>query len=132
MADDVPQSRVEIEPGATIYSPYFSVGTVLEVREATPPAVPGITWSAPQWSVDGEVLTPDEDGRVALPTTVSLDLGVAELLLTNSATNGGGGGTSDGRLPSTGGEPFLPFVILGALAAVMLGTYLAIRRRGRV
>ncbi|WP_158297193.1 DUF5979 domain-containing protein [Zhihengliuella sp. ISTPL4] len=139
-ADDVPQSRVEIEPGETIYSPYFSVGTVLEVREATPPAVPGITWSTPQWSVEGEILTPDEDGRVALPTTVSRDLGVAELLLTNTANSSGGGDDgggdgddgSDGQLPSTGGEPFSPLVILGALAAVLLGTYLAIRRRGRI
>lgn len=145
-ANEVPQSRVEIEPGATILSPYFPVGTILKVREAAPPSVPGLAWSEPQWSVDGEVLQPDADGRVALPTTVSRDVGVAELLLTNTANGGGGGsggggdggggddgggGGSGGALPSTGGQPVSPLVLLGALAAVLLGAFLASRRRRR-
>ncbi|WP_176697067.1 DUF5979 domain-containing protein [Microbacterium sp. 3J1] len=122
-ADDVPQPRTSLQEGVTIYSPYFPVGTILEVQEVPPPAIPSIVWSEPVWSVDGEVLPPEENGRVALPTTVSRDLGVAQLTLTNSA---------DGTpLPSTGGEPISVFVPLGALAALLLGSFLVARRPSR-
>ena len=118
--DGVAQQRVELEPNVTVLSPYFPVGTILEVREAAVATIPGVDWATAQWSVYGQVLTPTDDGRVVLPTTVSRDLGVAQLTLTNTA--------NARPLPATGGGGPSALVPLGGLAAVLLGAFLVTRR----
>ncbi|WP_109208582.1 MULTISPECIES: DUF5979 domain-containing protein [Microbacterium] len=121
--DGEAQPRVELVPGQPVYSPYFPIGTILEVQEGPLPALPGVTWEDPVWVADGETLIPEDNGRVVLPMTVSRDPQVAQLTLTN---------TLDAEpLPATGGGAMSPLVPLGAVGLIALGALLATRRARR-
>jgi LPXTG-motif cell wall-anchored protein len=75
-------------------------------------------------TVDGEMLTPQANGRTLLPMSVSRDPQLAELTLTNTA--------SSRPLPATGGGGIPPLVPLGAVVLIALGALLATRRTRRV
>ncbi|GAA5085683.1 hypothetical protein GCM10025760_04850 [Microbacterium yannicii] len=121
--DGDPQPRIELVPNEPVYSSYFPVGTILEVREGELPSIPGVDWGTPVWTVNGEILTPQENGRTLLPMSVSRDPQVAELTLTNTATTR--------PLPATGGGGLSPLVPLGALGLIALGVVLMTRRTQR-
>jgi len=121
--DGVQQPRVELAPNEPVYSTYFPVGTILEVQEGGLPSIPGVDWGTPAWSVNGETLTPQENGRTLLPMSVSRDPQVAELTLTNTATTR--------PLPATGGGGLSPLVPLGAVGLIVLGAVLTLRRTRR-
>ncbi|MDR7110338.1 choice-of-anchor A domain-containing protein [Microbacterium trichothecenolyticum] len=122
--DGVAQPRIELEPNVTITSPYFPVGTIIQAREADLPSIPGVDWGSPVWTVDGEALVPDEDGKVTLPMSEVRTPQTAELTLTNTA--------STRPLPATGGGGLSPLVPLGAVGLIALGVLLAARRARRV
>jgi hypothetical protein len=122
--DGVAQPRIELEPNVTITSPYFPVGTIIEAREADLPAVPGADWGTPVWTVDGEALVPDENGKVTLPMSEVRTPQTAELTLTNTLTTS--------PLPATGGGGLSPLVPLGAVGLIALGLLFAMRRARRV
>ncbi|GAA5195831.1 DUF5979 domain-containing protein [Microbacterium jejuense] len=128
--DGEPQTPVELEPNVAILSPYFPVGTVIEAEEGDLPDVPGVDWGTPTWSVDGQTLTPDADGRVTLPIAQTTSPQTAELTLTNTATTQPTPtpAPTPGPLPATGGGAVSPLVPLGALTAIALGAFLTIRR----
>jgi LPXTG-motif cell wall-anchored protein len=86
--------------------------------------IPGVDWGTASWTVDGETLTPESNGRVLLPMSISRDPQIAELTLTNTA------GTRP--LPATGGGGVSPLVPLGAVVLIALGGLLAARRPRRV
>jgi LPXTG-motif cell wall-anchored protein len=117
------QPRVELEPNVTVYSPYFPVGTILEVDEGELPSIPGVDWGTPVWTVDGETLTPETNGRTLLPMSASRDPQVAELTLTNTA--------GSRPLPATGGGAISPLVPIGSVVLIALGALLATRRTQR-
>lgn len=119
----VAQPAVEIQQGETIYSPYFPVGTIIEAREGEFPAIPGIDWGEPVWSVDGDVLVPDADGVVTLPMEQARSPLTAQLTLTNTAATR--------PLPSTGGGGLSPLVPLGAIGLITVGLILTMRRPRR-
>ncbi|MEU1971354.1 DUF5979 domain-containing protein [Microbacterium sp. NPDC019599] len=121
--DDVAQTRVELEPNVAVTSPYFPVGSILEVREGEVPSIPGVDWGTPTWSVNGEVLTPADDGRVVLPIAVTGDRAPAELTLTNTG--------STRPLPATGGGGLSPLIPLGGLALILVGAGLVAARTRR-
>ncbi|MEV5070099.1 choice-of-anchor A family protein [Microbacterium sp. LMI12-1-1.1] len=121
--DGVAQPRVELTPNVPVYSPYFPVGTILEVQEGELPSVPGVDWGAPVWTVDGETLTPEANGRTLLPMSVARDTDVAELTLTNTAVTR--------PLPATGGGAISPLVPIGSVVLIALGALLATRRTQR-
>ncbi|MFK4835809.1 DUF5979 domain-containing protein [Microbacterium sp. ZW T2_14] len=121
--DAEPQTRVELTPNVPVLSPYFPVGTILEVQEVPLPAIPGVDWGEPVWTVDGETLVPEPNGRTLLPMSISRDPKVAELTLTNTATTR--------PLPATGGGAISPLVPLGAVVLIALGGLLATRRTRR-
>ena len=106
-----------------MYSPYFPVGTILEVDEGELPAIPGLDWGVPVWTVDGETRTPEANGRTLLPMSVSRDPQVAELTLTNTAASR--------PLPATGGGAISPLVPIGSVALIALGALLVTRRTQR-
>jgi choice-of-anchor A domain-containing protein len=112
-----------LEPNVPVYSPYFPVGSIIQGREGDLPAIPGVEWGDPVWTVDGEQLVPDENGLITLPMTVTRDQAPAELTLTNTADSQ--------PLPATGGGGLSPLVPLGALGLITLGAFLAIRRPRR-
>ena len=58
-----PITVTSLHPSSPVTLPY---GTSVQLREATPPLVPGVTWGSPAWSVDG---TP------VAGTTVSITVG---------------------------------------------------------
>ena len=119
--DGTAQTRVELVPNVAVVSPYFPVGSILEVREGELPSVPGVDWGTPVWTANGEVLTPDEDGIVVLPISVTGENDPAELTLNNTAS---------GRpLPATGGGGLSPLVPIGALAFIIVGVALVVSRR---
>ena len=122
--DGEAQPRVDLEPNVPVYSDYFPVGTILEASEGELPVIPGVVWGTPSWTVDGETLTPESNGRIVLPMSVSRDPQVAELTLTNTA--------STRPLPATGGGGISPLVPLGAVVLIALGGLLATRRTRRV
>ena len=113
------QPRVELEPNVTVYSPYFPVGTILEVDEGELPPIPGVDWGTPVWTVDGETLTPEANGRTLLPMSASRDPQVAELTLTNTA--------GSRPLPATGGGAISPLLPIGSVVLIALGALLATR-----
>ncbi|WP_243075801.1 DUF5979 domain-containing protein [Microbacterium sp. SS28] len=121
--DGEAQTRIDLVPNVAVVSPYFPVGSILEVREGELPSVPGVDWGTPVWSANGEVLTPDEDGRVVLPVSVTGENDPAQLALDNTA--------SARPLPATGGGGIPPLVPLGALAMVLVGIALVISRARR-
>lgn len=122
--DGVQQSRVELLPNQPVYSPYFPVGTVLEVDEGELPSIPGVDWGTPAWTANGQTLTPEDNGRILLPMSVTSDPQTAELTLTNTATTR--------PLPATGGGGLSPLVPLGAVGLIAVGLLLATRRARRV
>ncbi|WP_342002069.1 DUF5979 domain-containing protein [Microbacterium sp. LWH7-1.2] len=122
--DGAAQPRIELEPNVTITSPYFPVGTIIEAREADLPSIPGVDWGTPTWTVDGEALVPDQDGKVTLPMSQVRTPRTAELTLTNTATTR--------PLPATGGGGLSPLVPLGAVGLIALGGLLVARRARRV
>ncbi len=117
--DGVQQPRVELVPNQPVYSPYFPIGTILEVDEGELPSIPGVDWGTPAWTANGQTLTPEDNGRILLPMSVTRDPQTAELTLTNTATTR--------PLPATGGGGLSPLVPLGAV-----GLLLAVRRARRV
>jgi len=58
-------------------------GTVVKVREGALPAVPGVVWGDPAWTIDGAAATPDADGWVSF--TITTESTVA-FVVTNTAT----------------------------------------------
>jgi choice-of-anchor A domain-containing protein len=122
--DGAAQPRIELEPNVTITSPYFPVGTIIEAREADLPSIPGVDWGTPTWTVDGEALVPDQDGKVTLPMSQVRTPRTAELTLTNTATTR--------PLSATGGGGLSPLVPLGAVGLIALGGLLVARRARRV
>lgn len=118
--DHEPQESFEVEPDVVVYSPWFPVGSIIDIREGALPDIPGVDWGEPVWTVDGVALTPDADGKVTLPQTAVRTDGVAELTLTN---------TANGDLPATGGGAVSPLVPLGAIALILTGFALVARRR---
>lgn len=118
--DGVAQPRVDLEPDVPVYSDYFPVGTILEATEGELPVIPGVDWGTASWTVDGETLTPESNGRILLPMSISRDPQIAELTLTNTA--------STRPLPATGGGGVSPLVPIGAVVLIALGGLLAARR----
>lgn len=128
--DDVAQPTVQLTPDVVVYSPYYPAGTIVAVREGDPPPVPGVDWGIPTWTVDGQALTPDDEGRYTLPVTPLLRGATVEVTVTNTADTTPAP-TPPAPLPATGGGGVSPLVPLGALAAITLGALLAIRRTRR-
>ncbi|QIG40471.1 choice-of-anchor A family protein [Microbacterium sp. 4R-513] len=91
-------------------------GATLRIRETGPPAIDGVTWVAPVWSVGGTVLAADAEGWVSTRIEAGKTLVFS---LVNTA--------HEGTLPVTGGA-VSPLVALGALAVILLGLALAARR----
>ncbi|GAA2978169.1 choice-of-anchor A domain-containing protein [Microbacterium terrae] len=119
--DYEPQPQIAVEPNVTLYSPWFPVGSIIELREAGLPDIVGVDWGTPVWTVDGEVLPTESDGRVVLPADAVRNQGVATLTLTNYA--------DAQELPATGGGGMSPILPLGALAAILTGAALLVVRR---
>ncbi|WP_171013110.1 DUF5979 domain-containing protein [Microbacterium sp. 2FI] len=119
--DYEPQTPVVLEPEVELLSPWFPVGSIIEARESALPDIPGVDWGTPVWVVDGQALTPDQDGKVVLPMTSTRDDGVVELTLANTAE------TRD--LPATGGTGTSPVVPGAALAMIVAGLALLVARR---
>lgn len=121
--DGVQQPRVELVPNQPVYSPYFPIGTILEVDEGELPSIPGVDWGTPAWAANGQTLTYEDNGRILLPMSVTRDPQTAELTLTNTA--------STRPLPATGGGGLSPLVPLGAVGLIAVGLLLALRRARR-
>ncbi|BDV32194.1 DUF5979 domain-containing protein [Microbacterium terricola] len=132
-----PQNPVELEQDVVLISPWFPVNSIIEAREQALPDIPGVEWGTPVWTVDGEVLVPDDEGKVVLPMTATHDEDdIARLTLVNTADRAptptptptpeeGAGGV----LPTTGGTGVVPIVPVLAAAMILLGLALTIRRR---
>jgi len=130
--DDVAQPTVPLEPDVTAYSPYYPAGTIVAVREGQLPEVPGVDWGAPTWTVDGEPLTPNDQGRYTLPVAPLLRGATVTVTLTNTAdTTPTPTPTPPAPLPATGGGGVSPLIPLGALTAIALGAFLTFRRARR-
>ena len=119
--DHVPQGGITVEPDVTIVSPWFPVGSIIELREGKLPDIPNVDWGTPSWTINGETLGPQADGRVVLPATTVRDQGVVELQLTNYA--------DAEELPATGGGGVSPALPIGALAMILAGAGLLVARR---
>ncbi|MDY0908205.1 DUF5979 domain-containing protein [Microbacterium sp. CFBP9034] len=121
--DDGAEGWAEFRAGEVLVSADFPVGSIVEVSEPTLPVVPGVVWGTPVWTSGGVPLTLDEPGRYLVPTNVTADTTIS-LELNNIANSSGGG-----DLPATGGGAIAPVVPIGAIALIMLGAALLVRRR---
>ena len=83
--DGEPQPSLVFAPGATATSPYFPVGSIVEVAEATLPSIPGVTWLPAQWGLQGAGLNVEGDGRTVVPTQGVEPGTTLGLTLTNTA-----------------------------------------------
>ncbi|ANJ26656.1 collagen-binding domain-containing protein [Agromyces aureus] len=65
-----PANATELVTGVPITAENLPTGVPVSVREQAPPAIPGIIWGTPTWTVDGATVAPDADGWVTfVPTT---------------------------------------------------------------
>ncbi|GAA1526442.1 choice-of-anchor A domain-containing protein [Agromyces terreus] len=73
-----PVQTAELVAGTLVTAEGLPTGIPVSVRETAPPAIPGVAWGEPTWTIDGVVQTPDDDGWVsfvpATGTTVALEL----------------------------------------------------------
>lgn len=82
--DDEAQPPITLTEGQSVTSDQFLVGSIVEAAERPAPDVAGATWQTPVWTVDGQPLPVDDDGRVVVP--VSSRGGTMAFALTNTLT----------------------------------------------
>lgn len=142
--DGEAQPTLTLDAGQTVTGDRFPVGSILEAAEPALVDPPGGTWEAPVWSIDGEALPVQDNGRVVGPVS-SRDDGVIAFTVENSLRADGPtppvdptppsgpdepGGPS-GALPGTGGSvPVVPIVV-AALLLLLGGAIALIARRRR-
>ncbi|MFC7876818.1 DUF5979 domain-containing protein [Isoptericola sp. NPDC057391] len=113
--DDGPVQQGDLVLGDPFVADDVPLGTTIEIREADPPAVDDATWDTPRWTIDGQVLEPDEDGWVVIHAD---DQRLNAVTLTNTARPATPEQPQNpGRqLPETGfGGGTLPLLALGLL-----------------
>ncbi|WP_394551939.1 collagen-binding domain-containing protein [Agromyces sp. MMS24-JH15] len=113
-----PVGSFQVSPGVPVTSPALPTGMTAWLRE-TPPAVTGVAWGEPTWTIDGVRAEPDADGWVSFQPATGT---AVEFVLAN---------TGSAVLPASGvdaGGVIRWATALGSagLAVVVLG---AIRRR---
>ncbi|MDN8548154.1 DUF5979 domain-containing protein [Microbacterium sp. NM3R9] len=139
--DDERQPDLTLAAGETVASDRFPVGSIIEAEEPRPADVPGGTWQDPVWTLDGEVLPVQSNGRVVVPVSASGQQTIAivlENILRPQVPDepavpdepGDDTGTPDaaGSLPTTGGS-FSPLLPAAGILFLLLGSALVARRR---
>lgn len=142
--DDERQPDLTLVAGETVASDRFPVGSIIEAEEPRPADVPGGTWQDPVWTLGGEVLPVQSNGRIVVPVsasgqdTIAIELenilrpDVPETPAEPGDDTGSGDdtgpGDAAGSLPTTGGSlsPMLP---AAGILLLLLGAALAARRR---
>lgn len=144
--DGDPQPTLTLEAGQTVVAERFPVGSILEAAEPALVDPPGGSWDVPEWSIDGEELPVQSNGRVVAPVS-SRDDGVIAFTVENSLRADVPTPTPvptptsvpnppsepdppSGTLPTTGGSvPVVPIVIAALLLALGGAIVLVARRR---
>ncbi|GAA5036565.1 DUF5979 domain-containing protein [Microbacterium fluvii] len=136
--DSEPQTHLELEPDIVLTSDWIPVSSIVEVEEGDLPDVDGVSWGAPTWTVDGQVLTPEPDGRVVIPNAAINDQSLVRITLVNTADTAptpDDPDTAPDDLAGTGGggvSPLLPLAALGLIVAGIAVTAQRMRRAGRL
>ncbi|WP_172979617.1 DUF5979 domain-containing protein [Agromyces agglutinans] len=85
-----PVTTGEVTTGRPVEASGFPTGVAVWAREGAPPEIPGVEWGEPQWTIDGEPVTPDADGWVTFMAETGTTV---EIALENDAEFGPGGFT---------------------------------------
>lgn len=117
-----PQPAVPLTANETVTSPYFPVGSIVEVQEGALPTIAGVDWGTPTWTANGVQVSPEPNGRVVLPAASVGSTGTVAIVLANHADTT--------PLPNTGGT-WSPAVTYTGMGALLLGLALLLRRRPR-
>lgn len=141
--DGEAQPTLTLEPGQTVTGDRFPVGSILEASEPALVDPPGGTWDAPEWSIDGEALPVQDNGRVVGPVS-SRDDGVIAFTVENRLradaptppvaptppSEPSEPSSPSGALPATGGSvPVVPIAVAALLLLVGGAIALLARRR---
>ncbi len=141
--DGEQQPTLTLEAGETATGDRFPVGSILEAAEPALVDPPGGTWDAPTWTVDGEELPVQSNGRVVAPVSSRGD-GVIAFTVENSLRADSSTPPVDptpsveptppsepsGALPATGGSvPVVPIVVAALLLLLGSAIVLIARRR---
>ncbi|TDE95747.1 choice-of-anchor A family protein [Occultella glacieicola] len=105
--DGEPQPPLALAAGETVSSDRFVVGSIIEATEAVPPEIAGVTWATPVWTLDGQRLSIEDNGRTVLPVSSTRERPI-ELQLTNAMTNGTSAGFAVAKAvtgPAAGSVP---------------------------
>jgi choice-of-anchor A domain-containing protein/LPXTG-motif cell wall-anchored protein len=128
--DGEEQPPLSVAAGETVSSDRFPVGSIIEATEPQAPAVTGATWGEPVWTLDGEVLPVQANGRVVVPVASSSAENIAFILENRlqDAPTPSPTPVPQQPLPATGGvlHPVLP---IAGLLLVLIGSALLARRR---
>ncbi|MGI9824515.1 DUF5979 domain-containing protein [Agromyces sp. Marseille-Q5079] len=85
-----PVGTAELTAGVPVEVSDLPTGVPASVREVSPPPISGVAWGTPTWTIDGEPVTPDDDGWVTFVAAAGTTI---ELTLENSASFAPGGFT---------------------------------------
>lgn len=125
--DGEPQPTLTLEAGQTVIGDRFPVGSTLEASEPTRVDPPDGTWDAPQWTLNGEVLPVQSNGRVVAPVS-SRDDGVIAFTLENRL-RGDVPVPPSGNLPATGNTVPSGPIMVAALLLLLGSMFVLIARR---
>ncbi|MFF2369685.1 collagen-binding domain-containing protein [Agromyces sp. NPDC058110] len=133
-----PILTTEVTAGVPVSRDELPTGVPVSVREAAPPAIPGVVWGTPTWTVDGTVLEPDADGWVTfVPTTgTTVEIGLANtanLPVPTPTPTPNPTPAPSGDLAESGfsGSPWLAWAVGAVLLGAGATATATIRRRAR-
>lgn len=113
----------EVVTGQPVSVGELPTGVPISVREGAPPAISGVTWGEPTWTIDGVAVAPDDDGWVTFVpetgATVALGLENTATAATGPTPTPAPGASPSGELAASGVEGASPFA--WALGALLVG-----------